>query len=198
MNSITITDGVSGREIIISYEEDDFTDISEYTEDELIERFVEYSDLIAIRERASVDELLAFANKIREVGGSNNMLHELIPSYPTDSESCLIANALNFNSTIEGGGQTFPSGRIGWVMNIHDEVVANNIKNSNLGLDVSIQYDYDYDEIYNDETGEYEEVEVQTFLNATVYLPEEIGLCAAAFDSYHDAELEQFNAYKVI
>lgn len=48
---------------------------------------------------ATEQELLDFANKIRKAGGAD-ILDALLPSIPTDPESCLIARALNFRSSV--------------------------------------------------------------------------------------------------
>lgn len=48
---------------------------------------------------ATEEELLAFANKVREAGGAN-VLEALLPSKPGNPNTCLIANALNFSCSI--------------------------------------------------------------------------------------------------
>lgn len=50
-------------------------------------------------EVADNEELLNFANQVREAGGAG-ILDALIPSYPQESEACLIAKALNFDCSI--------------------------------------------------------------------------------------------------
>jgi hypothetical protein len=50
-------------------------------------------------EFATEAELLEFANKIREAGGANP-LDALMPSTPSDSKACLIAQALNFSCVV--------------------------------------------------------------------------------------------------
>jgi hypothetical protein len=47
-------------------------------------------------ERATFEELLEFANKVREAGGGNP-LDALMPAVPEDPQQCLIAKNLNFN-----------------------------------------------------------------------------------------------------
>lgn len=51
-------------------------------------------------EVATEEELLAFANKVRQAGGAN-VLEALLPSTPNQMKTCLIANALNFGCQIE-------------------------------------------------------------------------------------------------
>ncbi len=51
--------------------------------------------------RASIDETLAFANKVREAGGATPLLG-LMPAIPQDANSCLIAKNLNFDCEVAG------------------------------------------------------------------------------------------------
>jgi hypothetical protein len=51
--------------------------------------------------RASFEELMEFANRIREAGGGNP-LDALMPAIPQDSSQCLIARNLNFNCEVNG------------------------------------------------------------------------------------------------
>lgn len=50
---------------------------------------------------ATEEELLEFANKVREAGGAD-VIDALLPSTPEDAHSCLIANALNFKCHVDG------------------------------------------------------------------------------------------------
>lgn len=52
-------------------------------------------------QRASNEELLKFANAVREAGGANP-LEALMPAVPQESEQCLIALNLNFDCKVEG------------------------------------------------------------------------------------------------
>jgi len=115
-------------------------------------------------ERASFDELLEFANKVRAAGGGNP-LDALMPAVPEDISQCLIAKNLNFNCAVNGG-----SGG-GWVMHLEDEATARKIADE-LGL----PYRTDVYESYEDENG----YEVQ--LRHGVELPEAIGNVATDFD----------------
>lgn len=56
---------------------------------------------LELTERASLEDLLEFANKVREAGGGNP-LEALIPSIPHDTKKCLIARNLNFNCDVRG------------------------------------------------------------------------------------------------
>lgn len=69
---------------------------------------------------ADETELLEFANKVREAGGADP-LGALLPSVPGDETSCLIANALNFKSTVvpvptSDPGRYYEDGTKRWVM----------------------------------------------------------------------------------
>lgn len=50
---------------------------------------------------ATERQLLAFANKMREAGAADP-LEALMPSKPKSPETCLIANALNFECSVHG------------------------------------------------------------------------------------------------
>lgn len=62
----------------------------------------EWDDTPHTMECLTEEELLEFANKIREAGGAE-LIEALLPSRPNDPSSCLIANALNFTSRVTGG-----------------------------------------------------------------------------------------------
>jgi hypothetical protein len=72
-------------------------------------------------ERATLDELLDFANKVREAGGGNP-LTALIPAVPEDSSQCLIAKNLNFNCRVDsmGASNEFDKTQL-WGMYLEDE-----------------------------------------------------------------------------
>lgn len=76
-------------------------------------------------ERATLEELKDFANKVREAGGGNP-LDALMPATPADPAKCLIAKNLNFNCNVnqEEGH---------WYMGVDDEEIAKRICDS-LGL----------------------------------------------------------------
>lgn len=107
-------------------------------------------------ERASLEELIEFANKVREAGGGNP-LDALMPSVPGDTQQCLIAKNLNFNCEVDGDG---PNGE--WTMHVESAETAKDIADS-LGLELHDPYEDDY---FN-----------------TVILPPEIGEVARVFDS---------------
>jgi len=182
-----ITDPISERDIIVEEPNVDSSDWS--TEATLI--FLGYNVdsqyLHAIRNRCSIDELLTFANEVRKYGGSNNMLSELIPSNPGNSHSCLIANALNFESEIDCPYDN-------WRMNIGSAEIVKAIGNG-MGLEYYIHEEEV--EHYNETTEDYEYETIEGDAGY-VTLPEEIGLAAFAFDSYCDYELECFNSHSAI
>lgn len=59
-------------------------------------------------EFAEEGEVLAFANKLREAGDADP-IGALMPSTPGNSQACLIANALNFQSQVTLLYESFPS-----------------------------------------------------------------------------------------
>ncbi len=52
-------------------------------------------------ERASFEELLEFANKVRVAGGGK-VIEALMPAIPRNPHACLVAKNLNFNCKIKG------------------------------------------------------------------------------------------------
>lgn len=69
-------------------------------------------------EVATPEELLAFANRVREAGGAD-VLEGLLPSRPGAAHICLLANALNFSSEIFPTNDPPPEGgRCHWVMRL--------------------------------------------------------------------------------
>jgi hypothetical protein len=59
-----------------------------------------YPDYTPVRvEYAEEEDLLSFANRVRAAGGAEP-LAALFPSTPLEPDACLIANALNFKSTV--------------------------------------------------------------------------------------------------
>lgn len=80
-------------------------------------------------ERATMEELAEFANKIRAAGGGNP-LDALMPSVPEDASQCLIAKNLNFNCTVsEVEGCENPDDWTdgGWAMWVTDETLRDRI-----------------------------------------------------------------------
>jgi hypothetical protein len=75
------------------------------------DKFIEY---------ASEDDLLDFANRLRAAGGAN-VLEALLPSVPEEPTACLIANALNFSSSVSPASEDHYDDRNGessWVMTL--------------------------------------------------------------------------------
>jgi hypothetical protein len=161
---VTVFDDVSGREVRIdNWFYDEWASTNELSQD-----MISSSNLEAIRNRASIQEVIDFANKVRKAGGGN-IIDDLIPSEPESSNSCLIANALNFHSEIEADSNGV------WQMTIHDIETGKAISEE-VGLDIIIDEEYNL---------------------AIIDLPENIGFVAKAFDSYQDAELEKYNEAKL-
>lgn len=150
-------------------------------------------------EHASLEELKDFCNKVREAGGAE-LLDELLPALPTDATACLIAKALNFDSTVGGATSDHkdPSGRPLWAMTPPTEEIAKRISEA-LGLPL------DYAEAYTRTDDErwkgYYDQEDKWFATgsvgdaperpktAGVLLPVEIGNIARAYDAWWDSRL---------
>lgn len=68
---------------------------------------------------ATEEELLDFANKVRQAGGAA-VLEALLPSLQSDSQQCLIANALNFGCEVDvpdiDNDIRYRDGSLKWVM----------------------------------------------------------------------------------
>ena len=119
-------------------------------------------------ERASLDELLEFANKVREAGGGA-VLHALMPAVPEDPKACLVAANLNFNCWVQ---HSVRHNR--WAMFVEDEELAARIADA-IGepyLDEAIQ-----DDAYS-LTGP----KIDAW---AIRLPERIGLVAEDFDAIY-------------
>lgn len=166
-----VTDSLSGREIYV-YEED-FREC-EGDIDEYFRLFDDPMNLTFIRERATVDELLKFANEVRIAGGGE-VINELMLSEPQNSEGCLIATALNFSSTVNDDYGT-------WAMHPEDSGLVSTIC-SELDLNPVLEgRDYETGERTGDEVG--------------IELPKDISFVAMAFDTYRDVELEQYDSLR--
>lgn len=116
-------------------------------------------------EMATEEELLEFANKLREVGGAEP-LEALLPSNPAHSQDCLIANAVNFGITVDsfGGNATCdPDGSLLWILDLPYNMAPERRKEIAVALGLKETYgSYDY---------------------ISLRLPKEIGNAAHAFDS---------------
>lgn len=132
-------------------------------------------------EVATVEELLAFANKVRETAGGD-FLGALLPGHALDSAQCLIARNLNFHSEVlpvdtYSEHLQWPSGAWKWMMAPSDPAVAELVAAK---LDLEL--------IDNPEEDSGEE-------RKAVVLPEQIGNAAKAFDErkafidYHAASI---------
>lgn len=79
-------------------------------------------------DRATLDEVLEFANKVREAGGGNP-LDALMPATPTASTECLVAKNLNFNCRVAADLDEDEA----WFMEVESESLAKQI-GQELGL----------------------------------------------------------------
>lgn len=193
-----VTDPVSGREIYVNEE---FWNelIKEYPDKTFEEIFDMYFGdygfdwpdygfnwpasgeelLDFIRGRASIDELLDFANEIRKAGGGE-LIDELLLSKPKDSNNCLIANALNFDCEVESCDDD------NWAM-FTDSDLSITIADK-----VGLKKCFRQDEIWDEEYGEFIEKEIC----AGVILPDNIKKVALAFDTQIDVELEEYSVFR--
>lgn len=125
-------------------------------------------------ERATLEELKEFANKVREAGGGNP-IDALMPAIPTDTSECLIAKNLNFNCTVGAVGGDDGS----WWMAVDTEEIRDKIAKS-LNLEKA---NYMYYPEYGG--GGYEVYAVR--------LSDEIGQIASDFDEWDHAIIERFD-----
>jgi hypothetical protein len=130
------------------------------------------------KEIASFDEVLAFCNKVREIGGANP-LDALIPAIPQDSHQCLVALNLNFSCRVTNGTTARFSkyeiehqgyGNVSyypWTMIVDDPVLAIKLGK---GLDLPVIGDSNNDDgfVYH------------------ILLPAKIGAVARRFDDWMD------------
>lgn len=137
---------------------------------------------------ASNDEILEFCNKVREAGGGKP-LDALLPGIPEDSQSCLIANNLNFECTVGGpaGEAVTPEDQrilnraaayAGWFMSVSDKEVRDKIAES-LGLEKVDTHE------------PYEEGDDMWY---SVLLPKKIGNVAANFDQANEEFFSEYEA----
>lgn len=118
-------------------------------------------------EYASEEEVLAYVNRVREVGGGD-ILDALLPSEPGNANACLIARGLNFSCEVwpiydrRNNGEWW-----GWRMEVDASIADKLIEDSELGLEYQ-------DDIRN-----------VTYGNLIhLILPRRIGAAAQAFDEF--------------
>lgn len=131
-------------------------------------------------DRATLDELLDFANKVREAGGGNP-IDALMPAVPEDSHQCLIARNLNFNCQVGGEG---PADRDddSWWMTLDSPETRDKIAEA-LGLE-SADWDLTSWEYPSDVNQDAIEVHTRKY---GVLLPERIAEVAIEFDRWYEA-----------
>ena len=166
-----VVDEVSGRKIIVVKESWLGCDNLEQYFDNNVDGSI--NALHAIRERAEIDEVISFANNIRAAGGGS-FIDGLMPSIPMEPNSCLIANALNFDCEVNCHNGD-------WYMEVDDGRIGRQIAEH-----LSLRF-YGGDE----EDGEY-------FTTCEILLPPKIGYVAEAFDTYCDYELEEYNEQSIV
>lgn len=124
---------------------------------------------------AGKDELLAYANRIREAGGAN-ALEALLPSIPGNQEGCLIARALNFGCKVYPltSLKNLKDGSWEWVMETPNDDTARKLAKG-IGAR-TLRLDY-----WQDVRAAKHEIETRL----VVLLPKRIGNAAHAFDEHH-------------
>lgn len=76
---------------------------------------------------ASENEVLEFANAVRKAGGGN-VISALLPAHPGQTDSCLIARALNFScKIIPDEDHKFADGSQRWLMVVETDELARKI-----------------------------------------------------------------------
>lgn len=138
-------------------------------------------------ERATLNELLEFANKVRGAGGGNP-LDALMPAVPQDSSQCLIAKNLNFNCKVHNGpakgNEHIFEGEYpkhiadgdAWFMLVEDKALRDRIAEA-LDLPRISWHEYSW---RSEESTHY-----------AVELPEAIGAVAAEFDKWEEVVVEE-------
>lgn len=130
---------------------------------------------------AGRDELLAYANRIREAGGAN-ALDALLPSKPGQAHACLIANALNFGCEVRPiFGRDYPDGSQPWAMRTADDDTTRRLAKRVNGRTLWVWFD-GWEMTTTGPSAEYED-EYDRFL--VLLLPKRIGNAADAFDNKH-------------
>lgn len=142
-------------------------------------------------ERASLDEVLEFANTMRRAGGAN-VLEALLPSEPGNSQECLIANALNFGCKIKPEVLSPNVDQIdSWVVEIPDspELLERVSEATGMGIvDVPI-----VESIYHEDGGDFSHEILGGY--SALHLPTKLAMVASDFDDardYNDYELLDF------
>lgn len=129
---------------------------------------------------ATEEELLAFANSIRQAGGAG-VLDALLPSVQGNQHKCLIANALNFGCEVVPAWDAlditmdegkFKSGASKWIMRLPDNLTQAQRDGLNKVKGVNLRHFH--------EDSLYPSVNDEDFYYLT--LPEPIGNAADAFD----------------
>lgn len=126
--------------------------------------------------RASLEELLEFANKVRAAGGGNP-LDALLPAVPEDPQQCLIAKNLNFNCHVQ-----MADNDKSWVMRVEERLVAMKIA---LAIETTVK------RIDGPARGVHS--------GQTIYeiaLPDRIGQVAADFDNAFSNFSDQYYNYQ--
>jgi hypothetical protein len=128
--------------------------------------------------RATLQETLDFANKVREAGGAD-ALDALMPSSPQEPGACLIANALNFSCEISGAaddrviGAADSWGKDRWAMHLEG---AKAIEQAHKIADaLSLKVKVVHDDLFYAQRN-----------RAKILLPVEIGQVAQDFDNAAD------------
>lgn len=140
------------------------------------------STMTFTKPRATLEELLEFANRVRQAGGGNP-LDALMPAVPVDSKQCLIAKNLNFNCEVRGlpcvdfdGVPTEPYCGA-WAMHFQDRELRDRIAEA-LELPVANSYSMGEECSWGYR---------RRYRAYAMILPNEIGQVASDFDRWNDA-----------
>lgn len=132
---------------------------------------------------ATEEELLEFANAVREAGGASP-IEALIPSAPSVSNQCLIANALNFQSKVDIINEWSVSEEY-W-----DRIKPKNFREHTWGMLVESDELAEKIQLSVEGTSIVKPKYEEMYFSAYVVLPAHIGNAAHAFD--HGQAFQEF------
>lgn len=129
-------------------------------------------------EYADEAELLSFANKLRAAGEADP-LEALMPSVPGDANACLIANAVNFQSEVDGVNDG-DSDNDDWYMFLPSDMETDRALRIAAAIDCELLVGWE--DPFNGDHYLIKPSENDTLTCLMIKLPERIGNAARAFD----------------
>lgn len=126
-------------------------------------------------------EVLDFCNTVRTAGGAD-ILDSLLPGIPLNSQSCLIANNLNFDCRIEPEAE--PDNFEGWNMILTNEV-RDDVTGALVRHDESVNV-LEIAEKISEGSGMFVNYEMSTVDEAYITLDSDLAEVAYAFDNAHE------------